>query len=46
LNWRARNRDDAIVDLLLHHQSLKTPGEFPSEKVERAQQLLGASIKG
>jgi ankyrin repeat protein len=46
LNCGARNRYDAIVDLLLHHQPLKTPGEFPSEKVERAQQLLGASIKG
>jgi ankyrin repeat protein len=46
LNCAARNRYDAIVDLLLHHQPLTSLWEFPSEKDERAQQLLGAFIKG
>jgi ankyrin repeat protein len=46
LNCAARNRHDAIVDILLQHQTPTNLGEFPSEKSERAQQLLGASIKG
>jgi ankyrin repeat protein len=46
LNCAARNRHDAIVDILLQHQTPTKLGEFPSEKKERAQQLLGASIKG
>jgi ankyrin repeat protein len=46
LNCAARNHQDGIVDLLLHHQSRTILGQFPSEKDERAQQILGASIKG